>query len=95
VEDELSPEITDAIEALEHLGDEELWRLARHVTFREASQELEALHAKQRDQGLDAAEDAMRARLIHEYERAMLIRAQAASLLKSRGHDISSLLATR
>ncbi len=61
VEDELSPEILDAIEALEHLGDEELWRLARQVMSREASQELEALHAKQRDEGLDQAEDASRA----------------------------------
>ncbi|HEX3129850.1 MAG TPA: hypothetical protein VH394_21115, partial [Thermoanaerobaculia bacterium] len=62
---------------------------------RKASQELEALHARQRDQDLDPTEDATRAKLIHEYERAMLVRAQAAKLLKSRGHDISSLLTIR
>lgn len=95
VEDELSPEVLEAVEALEHLEDEELWHLARQSMSREASQELEALHAKQQDQGLEPAEEAARARLILEYERAMLVRAQAASLLKSRGHDVSSLLATR
>lgn len=95
VEDELSPETLESIAALESLGDDELWRLARQAMSREASQELEALHAKQRDQGLDPSEDATRARLIHEYERAMLIRAQAAKLLKSRGHDVSSLLTLR
>jgi hypothetical protein len=95
VEDELSPETLEAIAALEHLGDDELWRLSRQAMSREASQELEALHAKQRDQGLDPAEDATRASLIHEYERAMLVRAQAAKHLKSRGHDVSSLLTIR
>jgi plasmid stability protein len=94
VEEELSPEILTALEALETLGDEELWRLARQAMSSEASQELEALHLKQRDEGLSPEEDATRAKLILEYERAMLTRAQAARLLKDRGHDISPLLAT-
>jgi hypothetical protein len=62
---------------------------------REASQELEALHLKQRDEGLSQEEDATRVKLIQEYERTMLIRAQAARLLKDRRHDISSLLSPR
>lgn len=95
VADELPSELSEAIEALELLEDQELWHLARQTMSLEAGQELEALHGKQRDQGLTPTEDDRRAALIREYERAMLIRAQAASLLKSRGHDISSLLATR
>ena len=83
------------IEALEGLADEELWRLARKAMSPEASQELEALHLKQRDEGLSQEEDAARARLIQEYEQTMLVRAQAAKLLKDRGHDISTLLSTR
>ncbi len=94
-EDELSPDLIKAVEALEGLDDGELWRLAREVMAREASQELEALHFKQRDEGLNRSEDAARAKLMHEYERKMLIRAQAAKLLKDRGHDISGLLVTR
>jgi len=94
-ETELSPEVIRDMEALEGLADEELWRLARKVMSREASEELEALHRKQRDEGLSQDEDAARSRLIHEYEQTMLIRAQAARLLKDRGHDVSTLLATR
>jgi len=93
VEDELSPELIAAVEALEELDDEELWRLAREVMSREASQELEALHFKQQDEGLNQDEDATRAKLIHEYERTLLIRAKAAKLLKDRGHDVSGILA--
>ena len=62
---------------------------------REASEELEALHFKQRDEGLSPSEEATRAKLMHEYERTMLIRAKAAKLLKDRGHDVSGLLATQ
>jgi plasmid stability protein len=91
-EGELSPELIKAIEALEGLTDDDLWRLARKTMSREASQELEALHFKQRDEGLSQDEDAARVKLIQEYERTMLIRAQAARLLKDRGHDISKLL---
>jgi DNA-binding helix-hairpin-helix protein with protein kinase domain len=94
-EGDLSPELIETVEALEKLDDEELWRLARAATSPEASQALEALHAKQRDEGLSPAEDTTRAELVHEYERTMLIRAQAAVLLQDRGHDVSRLLATQ
>jgi hypothetical protein len=94
-EAELSPELIQAVETLKGLTDEELWRLAKTAMSQEASQELEALHLKQRDEGLSHNEDATRARLIQEYERTMLIRAQAAKLLKDRGNDVSTLLAPR
>ncbi len=94
-EDELSPELLEAVGALERMEDEKLWRLARKAMSPEASRELETLHFKQRDEGLSRDEDATRAKLLHEYERTMLIRAQAAKLLKDRGHDISGILATQ
>ena len=95
VEDEVPPELPATIAAFDKLGDEELWRLARQTMAREACQELEELHAKQRDKGLSQEEDARRASLVHEYERTMLTRAQAASLLKDRGHDVSTIVASR
>ena len=95
MEEELSPELTGAVEALEGLSDDELWRLARKTMPREASQKLEVLHFKQQDEGLDREEDATRAKLIHEYERTILIRAQAARLLKERGHDVSRIVALK
>lgn len=94
-EDELPRELVGAVEALEKVDDDELWRLARTSMSREASERLETLHFKQRDGGLSTDEDAERAMLIQEYERTMLIRAQAAKLLKDRGHDVSSILAAR
>jgi hypothetical protein len=66
VEGEISPEILAAVAALEKLADAELWRLARETVPRKASQELEALHLKQRDEGLNPEEDAARAKLIAE-----------------------------
>jgi hypothetical protein len=91
---ELSSDLKDSLAALQQLDDDQLWRLAREeVMSLEASQKLEALHLKQRDELLDQEEDAARANLIREYERSMLVRAQAAKLLKDRGHDVSILLA--
>lgn len=91
-EDELPAELLDAMGALEKLDDTELWRLAREAMSRQACEELETLNAKNRDVGLSRAESAARSRLLHEYERTMLIRAQSAKLLKDRGHDISGIL---
>jgi hypothetical protein len=34
-------------------------------------------------------------RLVRHYERAMLVRAQAAKLLKERGYDVSTLLTSQ
>lgn len=95
VEAELSPDLIETVEAIQKLDDDELWRLARQAMSPESSQELESLHFKQRSKELSPIEDAARAQLILEYERSMLIRAQAAKLLKERGHDISGLLASK
>lgn len=95
VEDELPPDLIAELEALEGLDDKELWRLAKEAMSQRASEELEALNFKERDEGLSPEEDATRAKLIHEYERVMLTRAKAAKLLKDRGHDVSRILATQ
>lgn len=91
----LSPELMKNLEALNELTDEELWPLAKAAMSPEASQELEVLHFKQRDERLSPAEETTRVTLIQDYERIMLMRAQAAKLLKDRGHDISGLLSNR
>ncbi len=95
VEEELSSELVATLDGMEGLDDGDLWRLARETMPRQASRELEALHFKRQDEGLDPAEDATRAKLIQEYERTILIRAQAAKLLKERGHDVSGLVAAK
>ena len=94
-EGELSTALIGVMDSLGGMSDSELWRMAREAMSPKASEALEALHQKQRDEGLSPAEDAARAELIHEYERFMLVRAQAAKLLKDRGHDIAKLLVRR
>ena len=94
-EERLPQDLADAIQDLESLDDDALWRAARQTFPPEASSRLEALHHKRQDEGLTAAEQEMAAQLVRQYERTMLVRAHAAKLLKQRGHDISGLVARR
>jgi hypothetical protein len=90
--DALPSELAQAIEPLEGFDDEQLWRAARERLPDDVSAELEALHLKQQELGLTAAEHQRADELCLEYDRRMLVRARAAMLLKERGHDVSSLL---
>jgi hypothetical protein len=91
--DELPPYLAEPLAALPLLSDEALWRAARSRLSPEAAEELENLHFKRQREGRSRAE-AQRARfLLRQYDRAMLIRAHAAALLKQRGHDVDVLLA--
>lgn len=87
--DELSDDPADALAALAFLSKEELEHAGRSHFPEESSAQLEALHWKQQREGLTEAERQAEAALIHRYERAMLVRAQAAALLKQRGRDVA------
>jgi hypothetical protein len=50
---------------------------------------MEDLHLKRQREGLTDAEAKTLDGLVRQYERTMLVRAQAAALLKARGHDVS------
>ncbi|HKI37383.1 MAG TPA: hypothetical protein VKA46_36350 [Gemmataceae bacterium] len=93
--DELPSDLVAAISPLALLDDESLWRAARSSLASEAAAGLQDLHDKQQREGLTEGEAQTLTALVREYERAMLIRAQAAALLKQRGHDVSELLARR
>ncbi|MGH2593985.1 MAG: hypothetical protein ACRDGG_10775, partial [Anaerolineae bacterium] len=75
------------------LDDEALWRAARSLLPAQTAAQLEDLHLKRQREGLSEPETQTLAGLVRQYERAMLIRAQATALLKQRGHDISELAA--
>lgn len=92
VADELPAELEDAISPLALLDDEALWRAARSHFPAEASAQLESLHLKRQSEGLTEIETQTLAGLMRQYERAMLVRAQAAALLKQRGHDVAGLI---
>ena len=92
VADDLPADLAEAISPLTLLDDEALWRAARSQLSPATAQQLEELHLKHQREGLTEAESQTLAALVRQYERAMLVRAQAAALLKQRGHDVSSLL---
>ena len=90
--DSLPADLEAAIAPLALLSDAELWQVGRTRLSQETVEQLEELNLKRKREGLTKAEDTTAAALIHQYERVMLIRAEAAALLKQRGHDVSPLL---
>ncbi len=89
VADELPADLSEAISPLALLDDEALWRAARSRLAPEATTQIESLHLKRQREGLSETEAQTLAGLMRQYERAMLVRAQAAALLKARGFDVS------
>ncbi len=89
---ELPIALARAVAELPALDDDALWRVARDHLPRQAAAELEALNFKQQREGLDRAEEETLDRLVGSYERFLLLRAEAASLLRRRGHDVSELI---
>jgi plasmid stability protein len=90
-DDELPADLADAVSSLDALDDEALWEAARGGLPAEAFERLEELHLKRQRDGVTAAEGEELAGLVRQYERGMLVRAQAAALLRRRGHDVSGL----
>ena len=93
VADDLPADLAQVISPLALLDDEALWRAARSPLPAEAGAQMEQLHLKRQRQGLTGSEAEALAGLVRHYEQAMLVRAQAAALLKERGYDVAELLA--
>lgn len=89
---ELPPALARAVAELPGLDDVALWRVARDHLPQPAAAELEALNLKQQREGLNRSEEDALDRLTEAYERFLLLRAEAASLLRRRGHDVSELV---
>ena len=91
----LPAEVAEALKDLEALGDEALWQVARESFPEDATARLEALNLKQQREGLEAEEKEILARLLQGYERVLVLKSEAAWLLKQRGHDVSGLRSRR
>ena len=87
----LPSDIVDDLEQLTYLTDAEMWEAARTTLPRQNSERMQALVLKRQGVRLTAIEERELKRLTHLADRAMLVRAQAAVLLKERGHNIESL----
>lgn len=94
-EEQLPQDVARVIADLELLNTEELWLVARNRLSEETRADLEALNLKQQREALTPAEQERLEQLVHEYDRAVLLRAEAARLLKERGQDVSELLTAR
>ena len=92
VADELPADLSEALSPLALLDDHALERAARSHLAPEAAAQLEELHLKRQREGLSESEAQTLAGLVRQYERAMLVRAQAAALLKQRGHNVPDLV---
>lgn len=91
VAEDLPDDLNESMASLELLDDAALWRAARSHLPAETAEQLERLHLKRQREGLSDREPQVLAGLVRQYERSMLVRAQAASLLQRRGHDVSEL----
>jgi hypothetical protein len=79
----------DALAQMAYLNDAALWQAARAAMSAEQRARLEFLHDQKREQGLGADEAAEESALLALYRETLLVRAQAAVLLKQRGYDVS------
>jgi plasmid stability protein len=91
-DDGLPDDLEGELASLSLLDDEALWQAARSRLSNDDVARSEILHWKWQREGLTEAEAEATADLTRVYDRLMLVRAQAAVLLKQRGHDISTLL---
>jgi hypothetical protein len=88
----LLPEDLEAeLEAFEHLSDDVLWLLAQSTLAVPQQEELANLNEIGQQRDLTVAEQQHQQSLLNAYERAVIRRAQAAALLKVRGHSVSRL----
>ena len=90
-EDSLPADLANAVSQLAILNDAALWQAARVQLRGDVAEQLATLHRKQQAEGLNETEAKLLASLVRQYEGTMLVRAEAAALLKQRGHDVSSL----
>jgi hypothetical protein len=91
LDDGLPPALAQELAEMMHKGDAELWELAQIRVPAEDSDRLDEIHYR-RSAGIAAPEERTEElRLIEVCNRVMLVRAQAAALLKQRGHDVSFL----
>lgn len=72
-----------------YLSDAALWQAARSSMTVEQRERLEELHREQQRRELEPAEREEEQALLGRYRNTVLVRAQAAVLLKHRGYDVS------
>ena len=85
-------DLAETVASLSSLDDAQLWQVACSQLTGDASRELEALHWKRQREGLLSDEQQRAEELERLFDRIVLLRSQAAALLKQRGHEIAPLV---
>ena len=84
-EEGLSPELESMMEALFLMEDHTLWNVASAKIPETVTNQMEVLYNRRLAKGLTEDEEQELARLEKMFEKNVLVRAQAAMLLKERG----------
>jgi hypothetical protein len=93
-DDDLPDDLSALLDDLSLLDDKSLRRAARTKMKPNESAQMEKLHMKRQQVGLNDSEAQTLANLVRQYEKTMLVRAHSAALLKQRGYDVSDHLET-
>lgn len=83
--------LRSALAQMAYLNDAALWQAARATLPAQQRERLEALHDEQQREGLTADQRSEERSLVALYRETILVRAQAAVLLKQRGYDVGDL----
>jgi uncharacterized protein YnzC (UPF0291/DUF896 family) len=94
-DDDLPPDLREVVAPLRSLNDDALRRTAMDRFPEDAARRFTELNHKQQREGLTEEETSDLADLRRGYERFMVLRAEAAALLKERGYDVSKLILRR
>ena len=86
-----SADLNAALAQMAYLNDAALWQAARSTMAPEQRERLATLHDIQQRRPLSTAEQAENQALLRLYREVLLVRAQAAVLLKQRGYDVIDL----
>ncbi len=81
--------IRSALAHLAYLNDAALWQAARSTMSADQRERFAELHARPQHELLTAEETDEEQALVALYRETLLVRAQAAVILKQRGYDIS------
>ncbi len=89
--EDVPEEFQSALSALDRLEDEALWRLARGHRSGEEFRRYEELLDQKQERDLSAVEQRELAQLRYEADLFVLRKAQAAALLRWRGHVVQAV----
>lgn len=85
-------EIEAIVASLGAMDDAALWRLAESRVTGADSSRFDELADKRQRVGLDDAEMREAQGLVAQHDRVLVVRAEAAALLRRRGHDVGRLV---